>query len=154
MAPAPVYGGESGFEWMAQLQQMREAIAAFKLSHSDGDAIPYGQDIPVDDQNSSSDRTGDDIWDLLSDSEHEVSSDNSTDAPSSHLPSNGMVSGDSHDTQWLVDLCAEKTNVNSGFGPEELLEQLSVLLASDMSGKAQIFPEVITLISRRRGATN
>lgn len=134
MAPSAVYDA-AGAEWMAQFRAMREAIDELQLPQSNGDTPPYGQDIVIDSQSSPSSTSNDDIWDLLGSNEDDFSSNDGSDAVDSPPHVNGEVNGESHDAQWLAQVCTEKANSRSGLGPDDLYEQLSALLTSGISGR-------------------
>ena len=121
-------------QWLAQLRSMREAIADLKLDQRNSNVQPYGHDIVVDD-----DLTGgsgsDDIWDIWS---NEEETELSSDVADSVVEDIAGLRFDEEpfDRRWLRERCITLARGNSGLDAEQLEEQLSVLLASDMPGMA------------------
>jgi len=113
-------------QWKAQLAAMRAAIADMKLpSKSTNDEHSFDYNIPyIEDIDSTSASSADDIWDLSSDAENQDSSDANDDAtPESPMTGYGL--------QWLKSRCLGFASRKQGLSAEDLEEQIMALLASD-----------------------
>lgn len=121
-------------QWLAQLADMREAIAELKLNQASVNGQAYGHDIAVDDDDDVAGGSGiDDIWDILSDEENnDYSSDNLEGAEQHPLGGYGDAHG--YDQTWLRIKCVALASRRSAPGGGELEEQVLALLASDSRG--------------------
>lgn len=133
MAPSAFNDTGSEGEWMTQFKAMRDAVDELKLPHTNGDIPPYGQDIDVDCQRSSSSASNSDFWDLLSVGEDEELSVNDPDVEFV-TDTSAILNGNPHDAQWLAQICVDEADSQSGLGSIELYQQLTALLTSDVSG--------------------
>lgn len=117
-------------QWLAQLRAMREAIAELKLDQQIGDVLPYGHDIPVDDDEFTGGSGSDDIWDLVSEEEGEVYSSDYIDGEEDVLPQNA-TDGAAYGQGWLTENCVSFARGRTGLDPDEVQQQIRSLLASD-----------------------
>ncbi|OJD39756.1 activating signal cointegrator 1 complex subunit 3 [Diplodia corticola] len=119
-------------QWLAQLAEMRAAIADLKLPQQNGDAPAYGADMDIDDEELSGTASGDDIWDLISDEE-------SADYSSDQLDGADAVTTDAaapaplYSQSWLSQQCAQVAQRSSGLDAQSLQDQIIALLSSDSS---------------------
>lgn len=115
---------------MNQMREMREAISQLKLSQRNGDAVPYGQDIVLEDQASAGRSSEDDIWDLITSEEDELSSDSDV-----HQGGFGDASASlrSYSREWLANACANAAQTASGLDGKDLEDQVTAMLSSDSS---------------------
>ncbi|KAF2135721.1 uncharacterized protein K452DRAFT_260242 [Aplosporella prunicola CBS 121167] len=122
-------------QWLAQLAEMRAAIAELKLPQKDGGTPTYGDDIDVDEDDFSGTASGDDIWDLISDeaSEEYYSSDqlDATDA----FPVGGSSVVAPYSQGWLNQQCAGVAERSSGLDAQTLQDNIMAILASDSNNE-------------------
>ncbi|GME28323.1 Helicase [Neofusicoccum parvum] len=116
--------------WLAQLAEMRAAIAELKLPQKNGDAPVYGADIDIDDDDLSGTASGDDIWDLVSDGESADYSSDQFDGTGS-LPADAGPAGPIYSQSWLGQQCAQVALRGSGLDAQTLQDQIMALLGSD-----------------------
>ncbi|KAJ5767604.1 hypothetical protein N7533_000187 [Penicillium manginii] len=119
-------------QWLSQLAAMRQAIADLKLPKDlPRDSISYGSDIDLDlDDDYSSPRTVDDVWDVIS-SDEETTDDlddlnDLNDISLSHPPHSS-----SYNRSWLESKCQELAARNSTMDSVELSQQIVATLAAD-----------------------
>ncbi|KAL6718330.1 putative steryl acetyl hydrolase mug81 [Lecanora helva] len=120
-------------QWLSQLAAMRQAIADLHLDHSNDDTKGYGNDIDIDvdydDLNGNS--SSDDLWNVFSEDEEDVYSSDLLDGVEdfSHdlSPENTVYS-----PAWLENKCHAFANSKGGLNSEDLQQQLSAVLASDV----------------------
>jgi len=117
-------------QWLAQLRAMREAIAELKLDQQNGDVLPYGHDIPVDDDEFTGGSGSDDIWDLVGEEEGEVYSSDYIDGEEDVLPQNATERA-AYGQGWLTGKCISFARGRTGLDPDEVQQQIRSLLASD-----------------------
>lgn len=121
-------------QWLEQLAAMRAAIAELKLPQSSDQADIYGHDIVIDDDDLSGTASGDDIWDLISDTEDEEYSSDQLDG--SDVPyMDGFPDGRAYDQEWLRKRCQAAAQHASGLDAQALQEQVSAVLASDSNSE-------------------
>ncbi|KAL8706297.1 MAG: hypothetical protein Q9201_000616 [Fulgogasparrea decipioides] len=122
-------------QWLAQLAAMREAIAELKLDQRDGSRQAYGQGL-LDEDDETSDSSGKtDMWDVFSEPDGEEESsdlaDGVEDPTFAELTANGgMLSAGPH--EWLKEKCSGLARNNAGLSAEELQDQISASLVSDI----------------------
>ncbi|KAK7529744.1 Sec63 Brl domain-containing protein [Phyllosticta citricarpa] len=115
-------------QWLAQLAEMRAAIADLNLPQKNGEVPEYGNDWIVDDEDLSGTASGDDIWDLVSD-EDDYSSDDAViydDFPLDQPPEVLQ-----YGPEWLFDQCHGVAQRGSGLDAQALHEQIVAILSSD-----------------------
>lgn len=119
-------------QWLEQLAVMRAAIADLKLPLKNGqsDAQAGASDIDDDDDDDELSLASptDDIWDLISQDEHEDLSEDSFEVPDAAPVSTQMGS-----PQWLKDCCEAVAVRGDGLDAEMLREHITAVLASDSS---------------------
>jgi antiviral helicase SLH1 len=126
MSPAILDSAEA--EWKTQLAAMIAALADLKLPSKsiNGEATPYGSDIPFDEDDEFTSRNSrDDVWDFISESEDELYSSDLNE----HLIID--YSADGYGPQWLKSKCIGFAVRKQGLSGEDLQEQIMALLASD-----------------------
>ena len=114
-------------EWLSQLADMRQAITDLKLNQQSGGVQPFEYNLDFDEDDLTGQSGSDDIWDVFSEEEDDVSS--------SDLPY--AVDGISPDVvvpgrNWLRSMCQMFARRESGPDADELYQQLFALLASDV----------------------
>lgn len=117
-------------QWLAQLRNMREAIADLKLDQLHSDAQPYGHDIVVDDDQSVGGSDSDSVWDVWTDEEEEESSNLTDGSVEDRAPIRPV--GQHFSRQWLKEKCWSIATGTSGLDPGQLEEQVAALLASEL----------------------
>lgn len=117
-------------QWLAQLAEMRAAIAELKLPEKNGDVPAYGADIDVDDEDLSGTASGDDIWDLISDEESAGYSTDQLDGADA-VATDSVPAGPVYSQSWLGQQCAQVTQRGSGLDAQTLQDQIMALLSSD-----------------------
>ena len=126
---------DAASRWLEQLAAMRSAIAELNLSKTNGDVpeYQYGQDIDLDGDDVSPGTDSDDIWDLISDDEEEVFSEESLESPDGHQVADAV--GEEHSAagtkEWLKSRCEQVARNGSGLEADTLQDQILAVLASD-----------------------
>ena len=121
-------------EWRVQYAAMRQALAKLETEQSSGERNSYGNDIVLDDEDLTASSGSDDVWDIFSDDEQDAHY-NSDNLESHTGYSNGRPkSAYSYGQEWLGSKCFAFASGKPGFDAEELQQQLSSMLASDMIG--------------------
>ncbi len=118
-------------QWRSQLTTMRQAIAELKLDQTNGQPQAYGQDIFIDDGNLTGSGSDDDLWNVFSEEEDGEYSSDMLDGVAdcgSELELYGLDYGPA----WLKTKCIAFASQNAGLGAEELHQQISAMLVSDM----------------------
>ncbi|KAL8917735.1 MAG: hypothetical protein Q9208_007787 [Pyrenodesmia sp. 3 TL-2023] len=124
----PAFSTES--QWLSQLAAMREAIAELKLDQRNGSKPGYGHELIVDEDDTSDSSGKHDIWDVFSEADDEQDkSDSVHSVYEDQLDGEGVTDGPHG---WLQNKCSELATRNGGFSADELQDQVSALLASDM----------------------
>ena len=119
-------------QWLSQLTAMRNAIAELKLDDQpNGQAQAYGQDIVVDDEDLTGGSGSDDLWNVFSDEEDEGYSSDMLDGVDDYSPDLNAENRP-YGHEWLKSKCFAFADRKVGLNPEELEQQLSAMLASDM----------------------
>ena len=119
-------------QWLSQLTAMRNAIAELKLDDQpNGQAQAYGQDIVVDDEDLTGGSGSDDLWNVFSDQEDEGYSSDMLDGVHDYSPDLNAENRP-YGREWLKSKCFAFADRKVGLNPEELEQQLSAILASDM----------------------
>ncbi|KAH8689942.1 putative DEAD/DEAH box helicase [Talaromyces proteolyticus] len=113
-------------QWLQQLSEMQQSIADLKLDdRTKTIELNNATDVDVDfEDDEYSSGTVDDIWDVISSDEE---SDDFDDINGVLLPSGT----EDYSYAWLVSKCETLASQRSGFGKEELLEQITAVLAAD-----------------------
>lgn len=119
-------------EWLAQYASLRQTLAELKIEQPNVETKGYGHDIVLDDEDLTGGSCSDDLWNVFSDDEQdgEYSSDmldGITDFPNCE-----PKSAYSYRQEWLKSKCLAFASSRSGLDAEELQQQLSAMLASDM----------------------
>jgi len=120
----------AGSQWRSQLTAMRQAIADLKLDQPNEQPQTYGQDILVDD----GDLTGsgsDDLWNVFSEEEDDEYSSDMLDGVAD-FGSELEIHGLDYRPTWLKTRCLAFASRSAGLDAEELQQQLTAMLASDM----------------------
>ena len=121
-------------EWRVQYAAMRQALAKLEIEQSSGERKSYGNDIVLDDKDLTASSGSYDVWDILSDDEQDAHY-NSDSSESIAWHSNGRPkSAYSYGQEWLGGKCFAFASGKPGLDAEELQQQLSSMLASDMIG--------------------
>lgn len=121
-------------EWRVQYAAMRQALAKLRTEHSSCERNSYGHDIVLDDEDLTATNGSDDMWGEFSDEDEDAhyNSDNSGNFKgySSGRPESAYLYG----LEWLWRKCFAFASGKPGLDAEELQQQLSSILASDMIG--------------------
>ncbi|KAF6221746.1 hypothetical protein HO133_001714 [Letharia lupina] len=119
-------------EWVAQYAALRQTLNELRIEQPNGESRGYGHDIMLDDEDLTGSSGSDDLWNVFSDDEQdrEYSSDMSGGVTES--PSGKSKSAYSYGQEWLRSKCLAFASSKSGMDAEELQQQLSAMLASDM----------------------
>ncbi|KAF2425247.1 Sec63-domain-containing protein [Tothia fuscella] len=116
--------------WLSQLAEMRAAIAELNLNKVNSTAVPYGQDLVLDDEDILPIGGNEELWDLISEvSEEEFTSGELGTPSSDSFQLNGA--SNNYDQNWLSNQCLAVSSRNSGLEANALLEQVEAILASD-----------------------
>ena len=126
--------GSAESEWLAQYAALRQTLAELKVEQTDGEIKGYGHDIVLDDGDLIGGSSSDDLWNVFSDSEEDGDYDSDISDGVTDLPNGEPKSANSYGREWLRSKCLAFTSEKSGIDAEELLQQLSAMLASDMRG--------------------
>ena len=109
-------------------------LAELKEEQPNGETKGYGHNIVFDDECLTSSSGSDDLWNVFSDDElvGEYSSDIVDDIADSPIgkPKSAYPDGN----EWLRSKCLAFASIKPGIDGEELHQQLSIMLASDMRG--------------------
>ena len=121
-------------EWLAHYASLRQTLAELKTEQPTGQINGYGHDIVLDDADLTGGSGSDDLWNLFSDDEEdeEYSSGMLDSAPDS--PNEKPKLAFSYGQEWLRSKCIALASSKSGIDAEELQQQLTAMLASDMRG--------------------
>lgn len=111
---------------------MREAIADLKLDQQELNVQSYGDSALVEGDDLSAGTDSDDVWDLFSDDQGDADSSDSLDDILSTLPNGNATNPSAYGAGWLEDRCRKFASNKSGLDAEEVRQQISSLLASDM----------------------
>ena len=121
-------------QWRVQYAAMRKALAKSETEQSSGERKPYGHDIVLDDEDLTASSGSDDVWDIFSDDEQDAHY-NSDNLESVTGYSNGRPkSSYSYGQEWLGSKCFAFASGKPGLDAQELQQQLSSMLVSDMIG--------------------
>ena len=122
-------------EWIAQYAALRHTLAEMKLEQPNDDIKGYGHNIVLDDEDLTGSSGSDDLWNVFSDDEQEgeYSSDIADDITDSLNGKPKSVYSYGH--EWFRSKCFAFANSKSGMDTEEVQQQLSAMLASDMRGR-------------------
>jgi antiviral helicase SLH1 len=119
-------------QWLSQLADMRAAIAS--LPKPDPDAVEYGKDLSLDDDDIVSVSGGDDIWNFISEISEEEYTSGELDGAPIHSEST-RVTQEAFEKEWLRKQCIGVANRSSGFDSHSLQEKVEAILASDSHGR-------------------
>ena len=128
-APASLESLES--QWLEQMKAMKAALAELNISQVEDGVKPYGHDIHLNERPPASSTEEENLWDLISDEDDEEFSDQTSSPLENGHESPIPVDGTAHDIKWLSDMCKKAVSSKPGVDAEELLQQLTSLLASD-----------------------
>ena len=118
-------------KWLAQLADMREAIAKLKLDNPNDSAKVYGEGILDDDDDLTQVSGTDDIWDVFSDEEEDEDSSEFFDDVQESQEYGVSKSPPRYDSSWLMEKCREFASKRPNLDGDELYSQVSALLSSD-----------------------
>ncbi|KAL8728195.1 MAG: hypothetical protein Q9181_005432 [Wetmoreana brouardii] len=122
-------------QWLAQLNAMREAIAELKLDERDGHRQPYGHGL-LDEDDETSDSSGKtDIWDVFSEPDGEGDSSDLVDGFEDSTFAELTIDGGTLSAgpyEWFEEKCSGLARNNTGLSAEELQDQISASLISDI----------------------
>lgn len=121
-------------EWLAQYAALRQLLVELKEEQSNGETNGYGHGIVLDDADLTGGSGSDDLWNVFNDDEQdsEYSSDMLEFAPDAQ--GSKPKSAFSYGQEWLRSKCIALASSKSGMDAEELRQQISAMLASDMKG--------------------
>lgn len=121
-------------EWLAHYASLRQTLAELKTKQPVGETNGYGHDIVLDDADLIGGSGSDDLWNVFSDDEEdeEYSSDMLDSIPDSQNDKPKLAFP--YGQEWLRSKCIALASSKSGMDAEELQQQLSAMLASDMRG--------------------
>ena len=121
-------------EWLAHYASLRQTLAELKTEQPVGETNGYGHDIVLDDADLTGGSGSDDMWNVFTDDEEdeEYSSDMLDSLPGSQDDNPKLAF--SYGQEWLRSKCIALASSKSGMDAEELQQQLSAMLASDMRG--------------------
>ena len=119
-------------EWLAQFAAMRVTIAEIKAQHTMGhvndETQEYGHDIVMDDdEDATNTESANDVWEISSNNEAEVSSVSSDDLQAAHMLEHKAVT---YSQEWLRARC-QTLGDKIGVDARNLNDQIKSLLASD-----------------------
>ena len=121
-------------QWLAQLAEMRQALAELKHHHlPTHQSTAYGEDVHLEDDDLcvASGNDDDDYWNSVTD----VDDNDSSDEPP-HVGVHGYLDGQQeYDQSWLTERCNQVASAGSGLNGEALKQQLTAILAADYDGK-------------------
>ncbi len=127
---SPFILNTAGVQWLAQLASMRQAISELNLGKQNGLIQGYGQNIVVDDEDSSGGYPRG-IWDISTDkNEYDSGNSNSLD----RIENEQYHRHFNYNLEWLRNQCIAFAKRKSGLEASQIQRQLSALLASDMKG--------------------
>lgn len=121
-------------QWLAQLAAMRATIAEIKSQHTtgyvNGETQAYGHDTVIDeDEDATNTEPANDIWEISSNDEAEVSSVSSDDLQAAYVLEHIVVP---HSQDWLRVRCQALEDKRGG-DVHSLYDEIRSLLASDAS---------------------
>ena len=121
-------------EWLAQYAALRQTLAELRMGQLNGETKGYGHDIMLDDEDLVGGSGSDDLWNVFRDDEQddEYSSDMLDGV--TDFPNGEIKSPHPYGQEWLRSKCLAFASSKSGMDAEELRQQLSAMLASDMRG--------------------
>lgn len=121
-------------EWLDQYAALRRTLAELKLEQPNGKMKGYGHDLVPDEEDLTSGSGVDDLWNVFSDNDldGEYSSDMSNGV--TDLPDCKPQSTHTFGREWLRSKCLALASKESSTGAEELQQQVSATLASDIRG--------------------
>jgi antiviral helicase SLH1 len=119
-------------QWLSQLADMRAAIAS--LPKQDPDAVEYGKDLSLDDDDIVSVSGGDDIWDIISEISEEEYTSGELDATLIHSESTRVIQ-EAFGKEWLREQCIGVASRKSGLDSHSLQEKVEAILGSDSHGR-------------------
>ena len=121
-------------QWLAQLAEMKAAIAELESTQKMSNSAPFGDDIEKELEALDVRPQKDDVLDLVAreykaydESEEDTSSNDVTNSP------NGVSSG-AYDEDWLQLQCQRAEKQGSELDSNRLYDQVSATLVSDSSG--------------------
>lgn len=121
-------------EWLAHYASLRQTLAELKKEQPTGETNGYGHEILLEDLDLTGGSGSDDLWNVFSDDEEdeEYSRDklDSFSDSQDDKPDPAFLYGQ----EWLRGKCNALASGKSGMDAEELQQQLSAMLASDMRG--------------------
>lgn len=118
-------------QWLSQLAAMRQAIAELNLDQPNDQSQAYGHNMVVDDEDLTGGSGSDDLWNVFSENEADDYSSDMLDGVEDSL-SDLQPEAYGYSQEWLTDKCFTLAGRQAGLDPEEMQQQLSAMLASDM----------------------
>jgi len=135
MTPTPAETNDAAFEWLTQLKVLQESLAELKLAQFHNGGFSYGKDIVVDHDNLTEPSGGDDVWDYFTDDDEELQSSDE----SYEIDLLGNPQGvQNYNLSWLAEKCQYLSIKQSGLNTQELQDQLSALLNSDLQSRLSL----------------
>ena len=121
-------------EWLAQYAALRQTLVGLKPEQLNSETKGYGHDIGFDDEDLTGDSSSDDSWNVFSDDEADGEYSNDVEDGVTESPSGKPKSAYSSGQEWLRSKCLAFASSKSRLKAEELQQQLSAMLISDMRG--------------------
>ena len=121
---------QSEAEWLAQMQEMRQAIADLKFPPLRDPSEMYGADVNFD--GDSSDSFEDDIWDVEGEEDESPPSEDIDGGVNGFQTPDGVEDA-GHGRSWLHNKSEEFVRSRSGMNAHDFEQQIVALLASDSS---------------------
>ena len=129
MSPSPE---NAGSEWLAHYALLRQTLAELKIEEPNGETEEYGHDIVLDDEDLACGSGSNDLWHVFSDNEQDEGYSSDMLDGVTDSPNGKPESAYSYGQEWLSSKCLALASSKPGAGAEELQQQLSAMLASDM----------------------
>ena len=121
-------------QWLAQYAALRQTLAELKIEQPDGVTKGYGYDIVLDDEHLAGGSSSDDLWNVFSDDEQDGGYSSDMLDGVADFPKANSKSAYPYGQEWLKRKCLAVASGKSGLDAQELPQQLSAMLASDMRG--------------------
>lgn len=123
-------------KWLAQYAALRQTLAELKLEQPNRETKGYGRDIVLDKKDLTGGSGSDDLWNVYRDDEQDGGYSSDMLDVHTDSPNGNPMSAYSYGQEWLRSKCLAFASKQSGMDAEELQQQLSAMLASDMRGPA------------------
>ena len=118
-------------KWLSQFAAMRQAISDIKFEETNGDVLSYGQDLHIEDDDLTAGSLSDDVWNVFSEEDEDDYTSDILDGVDG-IYSPNITTESEFGQKWLRNKCQNFAAKKSGLNAEELYQQLSVMLSSDM----------------------